>query len=132
MNFAGDSLLPIRPGVSNMVKWDKAPPEVVFMSSSTTQTEFAHIVRTPDVLGGEPRIDGHRIRVRDVAAARDIDGFGPDEIVRKIYPSLTLAEVYAALAYFEDHREEIERLAAAEAEFVERFKIQHAEIVRDS
>jgi len=100
-------------------------------TAPTIPTEFAHIVCTPDVLGGEPRIDGHRIRVRDVAVARDIDGFSPQEIVQSVYPSLKLAEVYAALAYYEDHREEINLLAAAEAEFVEQFKAQHPNMVRD-
>ncbi|SRR6266496_4495593 len=100
-------------------------------SAATTQTEFAHIVCTPGVMGGEPRIDGHRIRVRDVVAARDVDGLTPHEIVQQMFPSLTLAEVYAALAYYEDHRDEIAAQAAAEAEFVKQFKSQHPEIVRD-
>lgn len=99
--------------------------------AQTTNTEFAHIVRTLGVMGGEPRIDGHRIRVRDVAAARHIDGFSPEEIVSQMYPSLTLAEVYAALAYYEDHRDEIAADAKAEAEFVEQFMAEHPDIVRD-
>ena len=57
---------------------------------------------------GEPRIAEHRIRVRDVVAARDLGGYTPEEIAASVYPSLTLAQVYAALAYYEDHRAEID------------------------
>ena len=99
--------------------------------TQSTPTEFAHIVSTPTVMGGEPRVDGHRIRVRDVAAARDIEGHSPEAIVRSVYPSLTLAEVYAALAYYEDHRAEIQAHAAAEAAYLEQFKAEHPGLVTD-
>ncbi len=70
--------------------------------------QYPYIVRTPDVLGGEARIDGHRIRVRDIVAARDLGASTPEEIVANAYPSLTLAQVYSALAYYEDHRAEVD------------------------
>ncbi len=72
--------------------------------ASTTHTEYAHIVRTPGLLGGEARIEGHRIRVLDVVAARDRGGMTPEEIAATVYPGLTLAQVYAALAYYEFRR----------------------------
>lgn len=99
--------------------------------TSTIRTEYAHIVRTPGLLGGEARIEGHRIRVRDVVAARDRRGLMPEEIASTIYPSLTLAQVYAALAYFEDHREEIERAFQEEARLIAEFRRDHPELVRD-
>ena len=92
------------------------------VAGTQATTEYAHIVRTPGVMGGAPRIDGHRIRVRDVVAARDTGGFTPEEIAATVYPGLTLAEVYAALGYFEDHRAEIEREIAAEELAVEQFQ----------
>lgn len=98
---------------------------------TTTPTEYAHIVRTPGTLGGEPRIDGHRIRVRDVAAQRDVEGLTPAKIVSEAYPSLTLAEVYAALAYYEDHRDEMKAYVQAEAQLVEEFQRNHPHLVRD-
>jgi uncharacterized protein (DUF433 family) len=52
------------------------------------QAQYAHIVHTAGVLGGEARIDGHRIRVRDIVAARDLGGLSPDEIAAIVYPSL--------------------------------------------
>jgi uncharacterized protein (DUF433 family) len=99
--------------------------------ASTTHTEYAHIVRTTDLLGGEARIDGQRIRVRDVVAARDRGGITPEEIASSAYPSLTLAQVYAALAYYEDHREEIDRAFEDEARLAEQFRREHPELVRD-
>ena len=54
------------------------------MSSDTsTRTEFAHIVRTPGTMGGEPRIEEHRIRVRDIVAARDLGGLTPEGIAAR-------------------------------------------------
>lgn len=99
--------------------------------ANTHRTEYAHIVCTPGLLGGEPRIEGHRIRVRDVVAARDRGGLTPEEIAATAYPCLTLAQVYVALAYYEDHREEIERAFEDEARFVEQFRREHAPLVRD-
>jgi uncharacterized protein (DUF433 family) len=104
------------------------------MASDTPvmQTQYAHIVHTPGTVGGEARIEGHRVRVRDVVLARDLDGLSPEEIAASVYPSLTLAEVYSALAYYEDHRDEIEDAAKEEKRFEEEFRQQHPELVRDS
>lgn len=65
-----------------------------------------HIEITPDVCGGKPRIAGHRIKVQDIVIWHERLGLSPDEIVSQ-YPTITLADVYAALAYYHDHLEEI-------------------------
>jgi uncharacterized protein (DUF433 family) len=65
-----------------------------------------HIEITPGVCGGKPRIAGHRIRVQDVVIWHEKMGMSPDEIVSR-YPTITLADVYAALTYYHDHLEEI-------------------------
>jgi len=101
------------------------------MSDQTVNTEYAHIVCTPGIVAGEPRIAGRRLRVRDVVAARDLGGFTPEEIAATIYPDVSLAEVYAALAYYEDHREEIDRAARYEAGAVDEFRRLHPELVQD-
>ena len=100
-------------------------------ADASTKTEFAHIVRTPGIVSGEPRIEGHRIRVRDIAAARDLGGLTPEEIVASVYPELTLAQVYAALAYYEDHRSELGRAAQDEAQFAQQFLQDHPQLARD-
>jgi len=86
---------------------------------ATIQTEYAHIVRTTGVVGGEPRIANTRIRVRDIVLARDIQAAMPEEIVATIYPHLTLAQVYSALAYYEDHRDEVNAFQQRENEYLE-------------
>jgi uncharacterized protein (DUF433 family) len=65
-----------------------------------------HIEITPGVCGGKPRIAGHRIKVQDVVIWHERLGLSPDEIVSQ-YPTITLADVYAALAYYHDHLQEI-------------------------
>ena len=65
-----------------------------------------HIEVTPGVCGGKPRIAGHRIKVQDIVIWHERMAMSPDEIVYN-YPTITLADVYAALAYYHDHREEI-------------------------
>lgn len=98
---------------------------------TSTKTEYSHIVRTAGVVSGEPRIEGHRIRVRDIVAARDLGGLTPEEIAASVYPELTLAQVYSALAYYEDHRAEIEQAMQHEAQFVEQFLKDHPHLARD-
>jgi len=65
------------------------------------------IVSTPGTCGGKPRISGTRIRVQDIAIWTE-QGMSADEIVTD-FPHLTLAGVYSALAYYHDHRDEIEQ-----------------------
>lgn len=65
-----------------------------------------HIEITPGVAGGKPRIAGHRITVQDIVIWHERMGRSADEICAEY--DLTLADVYAALAYYFDHREEID------------------------
>jgi uncharacterized protein (DUF433 family) len=74
------------------------------------------IVSTPDICGGRPRIDGHRIQVEDIAIWHERMGMSPDEIVSE-YPSITLADVHAALAYYHENRARID----ADIESAKRF-----------
>lgn len=66
-----------------------------------------HITKTPGVCGGRACIAGHRIRVMDVVVWHEKRGYSPDEVVA-MFPGITLADVHAALAYYIDHREEID------------------------
>lgn len=66
-----------------------------------------HITKTPGVCGGRACIAGHRIRVADIVVWHERRGYSVDEIVG-IFPGMTLGEVHAALAYYFDHRVEIE------------------------
>lgn len=100
-------------------------------TATPTKTEYRYIVQTPELFGGEARIDGHRIRVRDIVLARDLGGLTPEEVAGSCYPDLSLAQIYSALAYYEDHRGEIDRAGEAELEFAERFLREHPTMVVD-
>ena len=77
-------------------------------SSMADRSLADRIVRTPGVRGGKPRIAGHRITVSDVAIWHERMGMSPDEIVSE-FPTITLSDVHAALAYYFDHRDEIDQ-----------------------
>jgi uncharacterized protein (DUF433 family) len=68
--------------------------------------EKAHITRTAGVCGGKACIAGSRVRVLDIYVWHDLQGASPDEIVSR-HPQLTLGDVYAALAWIWDHREQV-------------------------
>jgi uncharacterized protein (DUF433 family) len=87
------------------------------MSKSTED----RISRTPDVCGGKACIAGHRVRVLDVVVWHEHQGMTPDEIVSH-FPTITLAKVHAALAYYFDHIDEIQQEMRAEREFSEEFR----------
>ncbi|MGK7884964.1 MAG: DUF433 domain-containing protein [Crocosphaera sp.] len=65
-----------------------------------------HICMTPGVCGGKPRIAGHRIKVQDIVIWYEEMELSPDEIVSR-HPTITLADVYAALTYYYDNFQEI-------------------------
>ena len=77
----------------------------------------------------EPRISGHRIRVQDAVVWHEKLGMTADEIVHH-YPTITLADVYAALACYWDHRDDIERAIADETTLADEFRRSHVGPVR--
>ena len=79
------------------------------------------IVSTPGVRGGKPHIAGHRITVEDVAIWHERMGMSPDEIVSE-YPTITLSDVHTALAYYYDHRDEIDQAIREGEAWVETFR----------
>lgn len=72
---------------------------------------YPHIVKE----NGEPaRLESHpRVRVAQIVLDYLAHGWSPEEICNQ-YPHLRHAEVYAAMAYYHDHREEIEAEIQAE------------------
>jgi uncharacterized protein (DUF433 family) len=92
---------------------------------------YPHVISTPSLFQGEPHIEGLRIRVRDIVLARDRGGYTPEEIAATVYPDLSLAQVYSALAYFEDHRAQIEQAAQREHDAVEEFVSNRSQMLTD-
>jgi uncharacterized protein (DUF433 family) len=80
-----------------------------------------HITKTPGVCGGRACIAGHRIRVQDIVVWHEKRCYSPDEIC-DLFDGITLADVYAALAYYFDHRAEIEEEFRRDREWAERIQ----------
>ncbi|QYX30839.1 DUF433 domain-containing protein [Sphaerospermopsis torques-reginae] len=88
-----------------------------------------HIEITPGICGGKPRIAGHRIKVQNIVIWYERMGMSPDEIVYH-YPSITLADVHAALAYYYDHLEEIRKDIEDDEAFAREMKAQTPSLVQ--
>ncbi len=76
----------------------------------------AHIELKAGVCGGKPCIAGTRIRVWDIHVWHDLQGKSPAEIATE-FPQVTVADIYAALTYFHDHREEVQAQMDADAAY---------------
>ena len=76
------------------------------------------IVRTDDVLGGEPRIEGTRVGVLDVYELVVDGGYTVADVADQLDRSL--AEIYTALAYYYEHPTEMRRLRRERDATVER------------
>ena len=76
-----------------------------------TLEDNAHVERVPGVVGGEPVVAGTRTPVRAIVEYWKF-GFEPEGIACRL-PHLRLAQIFAALSYYDDHRAEIERHIAA-------------------
>ena len=93
------------------------------------QTLNDHIEVTPGVVGGKPRIAGRRITVQNIAIWHERMGRGADEIATEY--DLTLSDVYAALAYYYDHREKIDQSIREGEAFAEAMRAQTASKVKE-
>jgi uncharacterized protein (DUF433 family) len=73
---------------------------------------------------GVAYIAGTRIKVRHIIVERNDWHKSPEEI-QKEYPSVSLAQVYAALAYYFDHSDRIDTEIAEADEFAEQMRASH-------
>ena len=73
-------------------------------------TAYRYLVKLPGVCQGRTILEGTRIGVHDVVGLT-VNGASIDDVVRS-FPDLTRAQVYECLAYYEDHRIEIDALVA--------------------
>ncbi len=72
-----------------------------------TKIDYRNIERDPARCGGQAVVANTRIRVAIILGASRA-GMSVEEIVEN-FPPLRTADVYDALAYAEDHSEEIEK-----------------------
>ncbi len=82
-----------------------------------------HIKITPGLRGGKPHLANTRITVADIAIMHLKIGQTVPEIAAEY--DLNLASVYAALAYYYDHRAEIDSQIEADEAFVAAFRQQN-------
>lgn len=83
----------------------------------------SYITSEPGICGGKPCIAGTRIRVQDIFVLHELQGLSVDDIIDG-YPHLSQSQVYAALSYYWDHREEIDQQRIAGEALVVKLKMQ--------
>ncbi len=72
---------------------------------------YRYIVRSAGVRSGNPIVENTRIAVHDVIGLLQ-NGETVDTVKANCFPQLTRSQIYECLAYYEDHRGEIELLVA--------------------
>lgn len=82
-----------------------------------------HIERTEGLRGGKPHLAGTPITVSDIVIWHLRLGKTLDEIAARY--DLSLSAVYAAIAYYYDHRDEIDSEIAASYASYEQLKRGH-------
>jgi uncharacterized protein (DUF433 family) len=96
--------------------------------ATAAKTVYSHITKDPEVCGGRACIDGTRIRVVDIACLQR-EGYTPEKML-EVYPSLNLAQVHAALAYYYDHSEEIESALQEDREVADKIERDRTDFLR--
>lgn len=86
-------------------------PEQVVIEVLNTQFEPQHpyVEMLRGAGGTRPVIKGTRTGV-DAVVGYSRAGYSPDEIAVELLPHLKLAEVYDALSYYADHKDELDRM----------------------
>jgi uncharacterized protein (DUF433 family) len=78
------------------------------------QQSYRYITEVSGVRSGRPIVGGTRIGVHDVVGLI-LTGSTLDDVI-KSYPVLTRAQVYECLAYYEDHKGEVDLMVALQME----------------
>ena len=94
-----------------------------------TKTLDQRIASRPGVLDGKPCVAGRRIAVEHIVVWHERLGHSADEIAGEY--DLELADVYAALAYYFAHREEIDQSMQEGEAFVRRHREQTPSLLEE-
>lgn len=80
------------------------------MSTAVALKKISHPYITKDerVCGGNPIIEGTRMRVIDIVIEYDRLGYSPDQIVDS-HPHLSLEQVHDALSYYYENRDALDQ-----------------------
>ena len=88
---------------------------------------YSHITKIPAVCGGRPCIDDTRVRVVNIVFLHQ-EGYTPERMLEQ-HPDLNLAQVYAALAYYHDHPEEIDAYIEEDKGWDEKYERDKSEFL---
>jgi len=84
------------------------------MSISSAKTKYEHVVLNKD---GSPIIAGTNMKVIELVLEKNAYGWSPEELHFQ-HPYLTLGQIYSTLAYYWDHRDELDRDIEKRAAFI--------------
>lgn len=90
---------------------DTALVEPYDLSMDSVSETYRYIVSSPGVRSGNPIVQSTRIAVHDVIGLLQ-NGETVDTVKSNCFPQLTRSQIYECLAYYEDHRGEIDLLVA--------------------
>jgi len=73
-----------------------------------TKIKHPYVMKVKEVCGGRATIEGTRIPVWIIIGWLE-RGYTPELIQKDIYPHLTLAQIYDAISYYYDNKEEVDQ-----------------------
>ncbi|KXA96052.1 hypothetical protein AKJ37_06190 [candidate division MSBL1 archaeon SCGC-AAA259I09] len=71
-------------------------------------------------MGGAARLEGTRVRVMDIVKKYEILGYSAEEISQAF--GVSVKDVFDALSYYQDHREEVRSEIREQRDFVEKYR----------
>ena len=89
---------------------------------STALLSYEHIEQDAD---GVPFVAGTTMKVVELVMAQTAYGWSPEELHFQ-HPYLTLGQIHAALAYYWDHKDELDDDIARRSQLVERLQQEAA------
>ncbi|NCP15611.1 DUF433 domain-containing protein [bacterium] len=82
------------------------------------ETRYEHVMLSDARI---PMISGTDMKVTELVLAHIAYGWSPEELHFQ-FPHLTLGQIYSALAYYWDHREELDKKIEARLEATEKLR----------
>ncbi|MBD2359747.1 DUF433 domain-containing protein [Anabaena minutissima FACHB-250] len=92
------------------------------MSEKAT-TEYRHILVDENNV---PYITGTSMKVVELVTSIHAYGWSPEELHFQ-YPHLTMSQIYSALAYYWEHKEEIDNDMQRRFEYAEKLRLESGE-----
>lgn len=89
------------------------------MLDTTQPSSAALITRNPRRCGGAPTLAGTRIGVHDVVGYAQVYGGDLERVREEALPDLSAEQIHAAMAWYAEHREEIDTILRERQEHYE-------------